>query len=100
MDASVGATSANAPSDPRTAARRAAMAVLAEAEASEIAHRLEAVGATPAHQEIRPAETGLVMVRGRIGGDGAPFNLGEATVTRCAVQLVSGEIGFAYVLGR
>jgi alpha-D-ribose 1-methylphosphonate 5-triphosphate synthase subunit PhnG len=40
------------------------------------------------------------MVRGRIGGDGAPFNLGEATVTRCAVQLTSGEIGFGYVLGR
>ena len=40
------------------------------------------------------------MVRGRVGGDGAPFNLGEATVTRCAVQLASGEIGFGYVLGR
>ena len=40
------------------------------------------------------------MVRGRIGGDGAPFNLGEATVTRAAVRLASGEIGFAYVLGR
>ena len=33
------------------------------------------------------AETGLVMLRGRIGGDGAPFNVGEATVTRAAVQL-------------
>ena len=40
------------------------------------------------------------MVRGRMGGDGAPFNLGEATVTRCAVQLATGEIGFGYVLGR
>ncbi len=46
------------------------------------------------------AEDGLVMVRGRIGGDGAPFNLGEATVTRAAVRLASGEVGFGYVLGR
>ncbi len=40
------------------------------------------------------------MLRGRIGGDGAPFNVGEATVTRAAVQLASGETGFGYVLGR
>jgi alpha-D-ribose 1-methylphosphonate 5-triphosphate synthase subunit PhnG len=80
--------------------RRAAMAVLAGAPAQEIAAGLAAIGPTPAHDEVRPAETGLVMVRGRMGGDGAPFNLGEATVTRCAVQLASGEIGFGYVLGR
>jgi alpha-D-ribose 1-methylphosphonate 5-triphosphate synthase subunit PhnG len=80
--------------------RRAAMAVLAQARAHEIAAGLTALGPTPTHAEVRPTETGLVMVRGRIGGDGAPFNLGEATVTRCAVQLASGEIGFGYVLGR
>src|SRR5580704_15756568 len=80
--------------------RRAAMAALAQAPAHEIAAGLAALGPTPVHDEVRPAETGLVMVRGRIGGDGAPFNLGEATVTRCAVQLASGEIGFGYVLGR
>ena len=80
--------------------RRAAMAVLAQAPAHEIAAGLAALGPAPAHAEVRPAETGLVMVRGRTGGDGAPFNLGEATVTRCAVQLATGEIGFGYVLGR
>jgi alpha-D-ribose 1-methylphosphonate 5-triphosphate synthase subunit PhnG len=80
--------------------RRTAMTVLAQARADEIAAGLTALGPTPTHAEVRPAETGLVMVRGRIGGDGAPFNLGEATVTRCAVQLTSGEIGFGYVLGR
>jgi alpha-D-ribose 1-methylphosphonate 5-triphosphate synthase subunit PhnG len=85
---------------PDRAGRRAAMAVLAQARAEEIASGLAALGPAPAHAEVRPAETGLVMVRGRIGGDGAPFNLGEATVTRCAVQLASGEIGFGYVLGR
>jgi alpha-D-ribose 1-methylphosphonate 5-triphosphate synthase subunit PhnG len=54
----------------------------------------------PAHEKLREAENGLVMVRGRIGGDGAPFNLGEATVSRAAVRLSSGEIGFGYTLGR
>jgi alpha-D-ribose 1-methylphosphonate 5-triphosphate synthase subunit PhnG len=82
------------------AGRRAAMAVLAQAGTDEIAAALATLGPTPAHAEVRPAETGLVMVRGRVGGDGAPFNLGEATVTRCAVQLASGEIGFGTVLGR
>jgi alpha-D-ribose 1-methylphosphonate 5-triphosphate synthase subunit PhnG len=85
---------------PDRPARRAAMAVLAQAPAQDIAAGLAALGPAPPHDEVRPAETGLVMVRGRIGGDGAPFNLGEATVTRCAVQLATGEIGFGYVLGR
>jgi alpha-D-ribose 1-methylphosphonate 5-triphosphate synthase subunit PhnG len=40
------------------------------------------------------------MLRGRIGGDGAPFNVGEATVSRAAVRLASGEVGFGYTLGR
>ena len=80
------------------------MAVLADGSAAEIAHGIEKVcaslGALPAHDAIRPAECGLVMVQGRIGGDGAPFNVGEATVSRAAVRLQSGETGFGYVLGR
>ena len=80
--------------------RRAAMAILAEAETAEIAAGLRAMPGVPDCTYIRVPETGLVMVRGRVGGDGAPFNLGEATVTRAAVRLASGEIGFAYVLGR
>jgi len=80
--------------------RRDAMAVLAEAPAAEIEPLLAAVGPLPAYREIRKPESGLVMTRGRIGGDGAPFNIGEATVARCAVELTTGEIGFGYVLGR
>src|SRR3954471_3316307 len=83
----------------RQAQRKAAMAVLAHATSSDIAGRLGAI-AVPAHENLREAENGLVMVRGRIGGDGAPFNLGEATVSRAAVRLASGEVGFGYVLGR
>ena len=75
------------------------MAVLAHAEAGEIAARLRAL-ALPAHQDLRAPENGLVMLRGRVGGDGAPFNIGEATVSRAAVRLASGEVGFGYTLGR
>ncbi len=79
--------------------RRHWMAVRARAEAEAIAALLAPLPAFPAHEKLRPAETGLVMVRGRAGGDGAPFNLGEMTVTRCAVRL--GEtVGHAYVAGR
>jgi alpha-D-ribose 1-methylphosphonate 5-triphosphate synthase subunit PhnG len=79
--------------------RKAVMAVLAHADAADIAERLETV-LSPTHETLRQAESGLVMVRGRIGGDGAPFNLGEATVSRAAVRLSTGEIGFGYALGR
>jgi alpha-D-ribose 1-methylphosphonate 5-triphosphate synthase subunit PhnG len=83
----------------KQARRQAAMAVLAHSDAADIAGRLEAI-AVPAHENLREPENGLVMVRGRIGGDGAPFNLGEATVSRAAVRLSTGEVGFGYTLGR
>ncbi|MCL2429958.1 MAG: phosphonate C-P lyase system protein PhnG [Alphaproteobacteria bacterium] len=75
------------------------MATLADADLAELQRGLAAIGAVEM-TELRPAETGLVMVRGRIGGDGAAFNLGEAPVTRAAVRLASGEQGFSYILGR
>jgi alpha-D-ribose 1-methylphosphonate 5-triphosphate synthase subunit PhnG len=81
------------------ARRKAAMTVLAHSDADDIAKRLGAIE-LPAHESLREGENGLVMVRGRIGGDGAPFNLGEATVSRAAVRLASGEVGFGYTLGR
>ena len=79
--------------------RKAVMAVLAHAGTAEISGRLETI-ALPAHENLREPENGLVMVRGRVGGDGAPFNLGEATVSRAAVRLSTGEVGFGYTLGR
>jgi alpha-D-ribose 1-methylphosphonate 5-triphosphate synthase subunit PhnG len=83
----------------RVAQRKAAMAVLASSAAADIAACLKTI-ALPEHEDLRATENGLVMVRGRVGGDGAPFNLGEATVSRAAVRLASGEIGFGYTLGR
>lgn len=83
----------------KQAQRKAAMAVLAHSDAVEIARLLDEITA-PAYENLREPENGLVMVRGRIGGDGAAFNLGEATVSRAAVRLATGEVGFGYVLGR
>jgi alpha-D-ribose 1-methylphosphonate 5-triphosphate synthase subunit PhnG len=83
----------------RQALRQAAMAVLAHSDAADIALHLGAI-ALPPHENLREPENGLVMVRGRIGGDGAPFNVGEATVSRAAVRLATGEVGFGYTLGR
>jgi alpha-D-ribose 1-methylphosphonate 5-triphosphate synthase subunit PhnG len=64
------------------------MAVLARADAGSLTRRLRAWGAVPPYTRLRGPEAGLVMVRGRTGGGGAPFNLGEMTV------------GHAYVAGR
>src|ERR1700694_1735513 len=83
----------------KQAQRKAAMAVLAHCDAAEIAGYLDAI-TVPAYENLREPENGLVMVRGRVGGDGAPFNLGEATVSRAAVRLATGEVGFGYALGR
>src|SRR5262245_13664042 len=80
--------------------RREAMALLAASSAAEIANHLDAIGPLPPHEDVRSGESGMVMVRGRIGGDGAPFNFGEATVSRAAVRLATGEVGYGYVLGR
>lgn len=82
------------------AARQGWMAVLARAPAAALAERIAALPPLPAHARLRGPETGLAMVRGRQGGDGAPFNLGEMTVTRCTVRLGDGTLGHAYVAGR
>lgn len=81
------------------AIRRAAMAVLVEAPTDALAAHVARL-APPDHTVIRPPEAGLLMVQGRIGGDGRAFNVGEVAVTRAAVRLASGETGFACVLGR
>jgi alpha-D-ribose 1-methylphosphonate 5-triphosphate synthase subunit PhnG len=88
-----------AQADDTQAHRRAAMTALAHSDAAEIAGHLDAI-VLPPYENLREPESGLVMVRGRIGGDGAPFNLGEATVSRAAVRLSTGEVGFGYTLGR
>lgn len=85
---------------PDPDARRRWMSLLARARPQRLAALFDASGARPAFTWLRPPEVGGVMVRGRMGGTGAPFNLGEMTVTRCALRLATGEVGHAYVQGR
>lgn len=54
----------------------------------------------PDHHLLRAPEIGAVMLRGRAGATGAPFNLGEMTVTRCSLRLSCGTVGHGYVQGR
>ena len=54
----------------------------------------------PTFTWLRAPEIGSTMVRARAGTTGAPFNLGEITITRCALTLETGEVGHAYIQGR
>jgi alpha-D-ribose 1-methylphosphonate 5-triphosphate synthase subunit PhnG len=89
------------PASENDAARQRWMGILAKASAEEIGAAYAALDPIPAPTPIRAPETGTVLLRGRIGGTGAPFNFGEATMTRCTVRLAGdGPLGFGYVLGR
>ncbi len=74
--------------------------MLAKAPASVLREAVATFGALPAYTWLRRPQIGLAMVRARTGGTGAQFNLGEMTITRCALRLESGEMGVAYVAGR
>lgn len=76
--------------------RAAILGLLARAPAARLSALLPQL---PAHDTLRPPETGTVMVRARQGGTGAPFNLGEITVTRASVRL-GAAVGHAWVQGR
>ncbi|HML09247.1 MAG TPA: phosphonate C-P lyase system protein PhnG [Stellaceae bacterium] len=88
-----------------TAARQRWLAVLAKAPGAKLQAAWDALGDKPAYRLLRHGEIGLVMLRGRIGGTGRPFNVGEMTMTRAAVQLLdhAGAVrftGFGHVAGR
>jgi alpha-D-ribose 1-methylphosphonate 5-triphosphate synthase subunit PhnG len=76
--------------------RRRWLSLLAKAPPARLA---ELFPDLPPHRLLRAPEVGSVMVRGRIGGTGAPFNLGEMTVTRCSAE-AAGAVGHAWVQGR
>jgi alpha-D-ribose 1-methylphosphonate 5-triphosphate synthase subunit PhnG len=82
-------------------ARKRRLDALASDDATNLAKRYAALEpSAPTATPIRGPEIGMVMLRGRAGGGGAIFNLGEATVTRATVKLATGEVGHAIVLGR
>ena len=83
-------------------ARQGWMGLLARAPSDRLSQLFPDL---PPHSLLRPASVGAVMVQGRTGGVGAPFNLGEMTVTRASVELLvdagaGGAVGHAYVQGR
>lgn len=91
------------PSPEQSAERRARqrwMSVLAKADFGDLDTLWNNLPSKPAWTVIRAPEVGMVMARGRAGGTGERFNLGEVAVTRCAVQLDYGAVGFGYVMGR
>lgn len=93
-----------------SAERQAWMGILAKAELAVLEGCVARLGNLPGYGFLRSPEIGLVMVRGRAGGVGDAFNLGEMTVTRCVVRLegeqetgeqeIGGIAGFGYVGGR
>ncbi|MVW70816.1 phosphonate C-P lyase system protein PhnG [Bordetella sp. 15P40C-2] len=93
-------TGHTAVSDPSHTARASWMRVLALADSHALNHAMQSLGALPTHHTLRAPEAGMVMVRARAGGTGAQFNLGEMSVTRCAIKLEDDTMGVAYVQGR
>lgn len=83
---------------PDTANRRDWLSLLARAPSDRLASLFP--DPLPEHAVLRAPEIGSVMVQGRTGATGAPFHLGEMTVTRCALRLADGTVGHAYVQGR
>ncbi|MGH1541526.1 MAG: phosphonate C-P lyase system protein PhnG [Arenicella sp.] len=76
------------------------MSILARSDYNELNQHWDALNVSSMYDVLRPAEVGMMMVKGRMNGSGTPFNVGEVTVTRCAIKLASGRMGTAYVLGR
>ena len=82
------------------AERRHWMSVLARADRTELDAAWNARDDRPDYTWVRQPESGMTMVRGRAGGSGRPFNIGEMTITRCALRLDGDILGIAYVRGR
>ena len=86
-------------SEAGVAARQAWMGLLAKAAPVDLESAWAALGDKPRWRWLRKPETGLVMLRGRAGGTGQAFNLGEMSVTRCVLVTDEGYNGHAYVAG-
>lgn len=89
----------NPATDPAMTARQRWIGVLARAVGDELS-RHESALRDAEYQLIRAPEIGMTLVRGRMGGTGAPFNVGEMSVTRCVVRLADGRTGYSYLAGR
>jgi alpha-D-ribose 1-methylphosphonate 5-triphosphate synthase subunit PhnG len=93
--------------EPQSEARKQWMSVLARSSREALKTALDAAlhgTRAPAYDWLRAPDIGLAMVRGRIGGTGDSFNLGEVTVTRATLRLRmddgSATVGVAVHKGR
>jgi alpha-D-ribose 1-methylphosphonate 5-triphosphate synthase subunit PhnG len=87
-------------SDEGEAGRARWLGILAQAPREALERAWEALEPGPEAEVLRRPEVGLVMLRGRMGGTGRRFNLGEVTVARASVRLADGTVGHGYVRGR
>ena len=76
------------------------LGLLATAPHERLLTLMAEAGSAADHTVLRRPEIGTVMLRGRTGGTGAPFNLGEITVTRASVRITEGPVGHGHVQGR
>ena len=83
-----------------TSTRQRWMRVLAHSQPAALAARMNALALAPGYDLLRAPEIGLVQIQARMGGTGARFFAGDATLTRAAIRLHSGTLGYGYVLGR
>lgn len=83
-----------------TATRQRWMRVLAHSQPAALRDRMNALSLTPDYDTIRAPEIGLVQIQARMGGTGQRFFAGDAPLTRAAIRLNSGTLGYSYVLGR
>ena len=83
-----------------TATRQRWMSALAHSEPARLAARMQALKLTPVYDVIRPAESGLVQIQARMGATGDRYFAGDATLTRAAVRLQDGALGYSWILGR
>ncbi|TIV77615.1 MAG: phosphonate C-P lyase system protein PhnG, partial [Mesorhizobium sp.] len=76
------------------------LGILSRSVSSELEALAADLATGEAFEWLRSPDVGLVMVRGRAGGTGNVFNLGEMTITRASVRLEDGTVGHGYVQGR
>ncbi|QRM32595.1 phosphonate C-P lyase system protein PhnG [Microvirga sp. VF16] len=75
------------------------MTLLAASDPAELDRHWKEFECHPSLTWTRRPQVGAIAVRGRASRTGCLFELGEMTVTRCAVE-VDGVKGYAYVAGR